>query len=262
MQPIVRSVGSEPIRFGLIVPSSNVTMERELPEMLRRREEIAPERFSFHASRVRMKNVTPADLAAMNLQATRAIGELSDASVDVVAYACLVAVMAEGPQAHLTTEAKLTALLETEGLSSPVVTSAGALVDTLRDIDAHKIAVIAPYMPALTAKVCDYISAEGVTIEEVRSLSVSDNGWVGRLDPQNLIRIAREMTRNVDAFVVSACVQMPSLEVIETIEREIGVPVVSAATATVFQSLRRLRLATTVPGAGHLLSGAFDLVHA
>ncbi len=38
---------SEPIRFGLIVPSSNVTMERELPTMFARREVAEPERIQL-----------------------------------------------------------------------------------------------------------------------------------------------------------------------------------------------------------------------
>ena len=35
-------------RVGLIVPSSNTTMETEIPEMLRRRSQIEPESFTFH----------------------------------------------------------------------------------------------------------------------------------------------------------------------------------------------------------------------
>lgn len=45
-------------RVGLIVPSSNTTMETEIPAMLRAREEIRPERFTFHSSRMRMQQVT------------------------------------------------------------------------------------------------------------------------------------------------------------------------------------------------------------
>lgn len=248
----------EPLRIGMIVPSSNVTMEREVPALLRARESVAPERFSFHASRVRMKSVTPEELAAMNAQAGRACGELADAKVDLVAYACLVAVMAEGRGAHCDAEARLGAALSAEGSSAPVVTSAGALVTTLRDIGASRIAVLAPYAPALTDKVCDYIGGEGIEVRDVRSLSVTDNTAVGRLDPKNLLPLAEALDRDVDAVVLSACVQMPSLASIEPAERALGRPVLSAATATVFQSLRRLGLRTIAPGGGHLLSGAFD----
>ena len=253
-----RPRGSDGIRFGLIVPSSNVTMERELPAMFARREAAEPERFSFHSSRVRMRNVTPAELAAMNAQATRATQELADASVDVLVYACLVALMAEGPGAHRQAEERLGAILAAEGHPAPVVSSAGALVDTLQLMEARKVAVVAPYLPALTQRVCDYIAAEGVVVEEARSLSVADNGAVGRLDPQDLLGIADELPRNVDVVVLSACVQMPSLAVIEAAEARLGLPVISSATATAFQSLRRLGLSTRIPGTGHLLSGAFD----
>ena len=120
------------IRVGMIVPSSNVTMERELPEMLRAREGVAPERFSLHASRVRMRSVTPAELAAMNEQAARAAVELGDAAPDAVVFACLVAVMAEGPGAHRRIERRLADAAAEEGRSAPVISSAGALVETLQ----------------------------------------------------------------------------------------------------------------------------------
>jgi maleate isomerase len=248
----------EPIRVGLIVPSSNVTMERELPAMLRNREVVEPERFSFHSSRMRMRSVTPAELATMNVQTTRAAEELADASVDVAVYACLVAVMADGPGAHRKAEANLSDVFTAAGCPVPVVTSAGALVDTLHELRAHRIAMVAPYLPALTQRVCDYIGAEGVSIQEARSLSVVDNSAVGRLDPENLLRVAAELPRDVDAVVLSACVQMPSLSVIEAAEERLEVPVLSAATATMFQVLRRLGLRRRVPGAGRLLSGRFD----
>ena len=253
-----RPRASEQIRFGLIVPSSNVTMERELPTMFARREVAEPERFSFHSSRVRMRSVTPQELRSMNAQATCAAQELADASVDVLVYACLVALMAEGPGAHHQAEERLGAILAAEGRPAPVVSSAGALVDTLHLMEARRVAVVAPYLPALTQRVCDYIAAEGVVVEEARSLSVADNGAVGRLDPQNLLRIAEELPRNVDVVVLSACVQMPSLEVIEEAEARLGLPVISSVTATAFQALHRLGLSTHIPGAGCLLSGAFD----
>ena len=49
-------------RIGQIVPSSNVTMETEIPAIFRSRETILPERFTFHSSRMRMKKVTKEEL--------------------------------------------------------------------------------------------------------------------------------------------------------------------------------------------------------
>ena len=57
-------------------------------------------RFTFHSARMRMTSVTPEALAAMNEHGERCAAELADADCDVLAYACLVAVMASGPGAH------------------------------------------------------------------------------------------------------------------------------------------------------------------
>ena len=83
-------------RIGQIVPSSNVTMETEIPAIFRMRESLFPERFTFHSSRMRMKKVTQDELAAMDADSDRCALELSDAAVDVMGYACLVAIMAMG----------------------------------------------------------------------------------------------------------------------------------------------------------------------
>ena len=83
-------------RIGLIVPSSNVTMETEIPALLRAREAILSDRFTFHASRMRMKNVSKEELERMDDDSLALCCELSDAAVEVQAYACLVAIMSRG----------------------------------------------------------------------------------------------------------------------------------------------------------------------
>jgi maleate isomerase len=84
------------LRIGQIVPSSNTTMETEIPAMLLARQSIRPERFTFHSSRMRMKKVVKEELAAMDAESDRCALELSDARVDVLGYACLVAIIAMG----------------------------------------------------------------------------------------------------------------------------------------------------------------------
>ena len=64
-------------------------------------------------------------------------------------------------------------------------------------------------------------------------------------------------TRGVDAVVLSACVQMPSLASIQPTQDRLGLPVVTAAAATVYRMLQELGLDTRVPDAGELLSGKY-----
>lgn len=99
-------------RIGLVVPSSNVTVETELPALLGRH---AAAGFSFHASRMRMKTVSAAELRAMNAQRERCILELGDAGVEAILYACLVALMAGGPGEHQRAESAIAAARDPAG---------------------------------------------------------------------------------------------------------------------------------------------------
>lgn len=245
-------------RIGQIVPSSNITMETEIPALFRARESVAPERFTFHSSRMRMQEVTKEQLEAMDADSTRCAAELSDARVDVLGYACLVAIMSMGRGYHCVSESKLEAVTADNGASTPVVTSAGALIAALNILGASKIALVAPYMLPLTKLVVDYIEHQGFEVGDYTALEIPNNLDVAAHDPRNLVGIAKRLDyQDADVVVLSACVQMPSLPSIEIVENELGKPVISAAVSTAHQLMRALDLPAIAPGGGTLLSGAY-----
>lgn len=238
-------------RIGLVVPSSNVTVEAEMPRLLARH---LSARFSFHSSRMRMHTVSPEQLRAMNAQRERCVLELGDAAPDAILYACLVALMVGGPGEHQRVEAAVTEQLSTGGASAAVVSSAGALVEALRELKARRIALVTPYLRPLAEQVVGYLEAEGFTVADWRALEVADNAEVGCIPGERVMAAARELDlTGVDALIISACVQMPSLDLVQSAEDEFGIPVLSAATAGAFTLLRRLRLPVDLPGAGRLL---------
>ncbi len=246
-------------RIGQIVPSSNTTMETEIPAMLMARQARYPnEQFTFHSSRMRMKKVVKEELAAMDAESDRCALELSDARVDVLGYACLVAIMAMGTGYHRQSEQRLTAHTQQNGANAPVLTSAGALVDALSIMKAKRIALVAPYMKPLTNLVVDYIASEGFDVIDHIALEIPDNLEVGRHDVNKLPDIVAGLNyQDADVIVLSACVQMPSLGAIAKVEALTGKPVVTAAVATTYAMLKALELEPVVPGAGALLSGAY-----
>jgi maleate isomerase len=238
-------------RVGLVVPSSNVTVETEMPRILSRAEDVE---FTFHSSRMRMHAVTPEQLKAMNAQRERCVLEIGDAGVDVVLYACLVAIMASGQGEHRNVELAVAEQLATGGSDTKVLSSAGALVRALKDLGVSRVGLVMPYMKPLAERVVDYIRAEGFDVVDWRALEVADNSDVGCIPGDRVMEAARSLDlAGTDAVVISACVQMPSLDLVQQAEDELGLPVLSAATAGAYSILRSLGLPVNIPGAGSLL---------
>ncbi len=245
-------------RIGQIVPSSNVTMETEIPAIFRARESILPERFTFHSSRMRMKKVTKEELEAMDAMSLKCALELSDAHVDVMGYACLVAIMSMGRGYHCVSEVNLHQETIKNEFPTPIVTSAGALINGLHTLGAKKVSIITPYMRPLTNMVVDYIEHQGFTVVDSIALEIPDNLEVAAQNPKNLLSIYKQLDlTGVDVLVASACVQMPSLEAIDQIEQEIGIPVTSAAVCTTYEMMKKIGIQAKSSIGGKLLSGEF-----
>ena len=238
-------------RVGLVVPSSNTTVETEMPAILGRH---ASAGFSFHASRMRMSTVSPEGLAAMNAQRERCIRELADARPDIILYACLVALMAAGHGEHQRVEGLVAEQLAASDSEALVRSSAGALVEGVRALGAARVALVTPYMRPLAERVVAYLEAEGLKVVDWRALEVEDNHEVGCIEGDRVLAAARSLDRSAaDALIISACVQMPSLGLVERAEQEFGIPVLSAATAGAYSILRATSQAVDIPGAGLLL---------
>jgi len=113
-------------------------------------------------------------------------------------------------------------------------------------------------MKPLTQKVIDYIEDQGVNVLDSISLEISDNLEVASQPPLNLVDIYKKLNlNNVDTLVLSACVQMPSLEAVQKVQDECGIPTITAAVSTAYKMMKYLDIEASAPGAGELLSGKY-----
>src|SRR3546814_20212306 len=111
-----------------------------------------------------------------------------------------------------------------------------------------------PYMKPLTRMVVDYIEQEGVAVADWLALEIPDNLEVAAQDPAHLLEHYKRLDlTGVDALVLTACVQMPSLPSVTITEDASGLPAVSAAICTAHQLLRLLSTPQAIPYAGTLL---------
>lgn len=242
-------------RLGLIVPSSNTTMETEIPELLGRHAHTSGQRFTTHSSRAVLHTVDPQSLHRMVGEGDRCATELADAHVEAIGYACLIALMAEGARAHERIEPHLAEIAARENTPTPVVSSAGALVRTILELGLSRVAIVTPYLPELTEMVIRYLNAYDVEVVDSVSLGVPDNIEVGNLDPARLPEHVEQLDlTRAEGLVLSACVQMPSLPAVDTVERKVGLPVLTAATSTTRELLRTIGVEPVVAEAGAALA--------
>ncbi|WP_343061719.1 maleate cis-trans isomerase [Mycobacterium vicinigordonae] len=234
-----------------MLPSSNVTIEAELATLLARQPDAT---FSFHSSRMRMPRVSAAGLIAMSAQRDRCIIEIADAHPDVVLYANVAALTSAGPAEHRRVESLIAEQLSLGGSQAKVRTSVGALVEALNALNARRIALVLPYTGSLAATVIECLQSEWFEVVDWAALGVEDYGAIAEIRQDQIIDAARSLNlSDVDALVISVSSQMPSLTLVQRLETECGIAVVSAATAASYAILKACNLPVNIGGAGSLL---------
>lgn len=229
-------------RIGVIVPSSNTTMERELWEML-------PSGYSLHAARMRMQRVTPEELVRMDADSVRAAEELADARVAAIAYGCTIAIMCREPGYEREAQERLE-----RAAGVPVILSATAVLEAMRALGLRRVAVATPYLDAVAALEIAFLKQYGVDVVDNKNLNIADNVAVGEQPEEVTYELVRRLDLARADGVLISCAQLPSAGVIERLERELDRPVLSTNTATLWALFRRLQRPTRIPGYGRLLA--------
>lgn len=226
-------------RLGVIVPSSNTTVE---PEFVAH----APSGVSVHAARMPLEDVTVDGLDAMADRAVECAELLGHAAVDVVAYACTTGSLLHGHgfDAELESEIEATA-------GCPAVATALSVERALATFESERTALATPYLDDLTGREVEYLEESGFRVVGVDNRAIERNTDIGALTPEEAYRQARvvvERAENPDAVFVS-CTNYPSLRVVDRLERDLGLPVVTSNGATLWDALRAVGVTTTgIPG--------------
>ncbi|SIR85229.1 maleate isomerase [Haladaptatus litoreus] len=245
-------------RLGVIVPSSNTTVEGEFRRAL-------PDGVSLHAARMPLESVTVEELDSMADDAVSCAERLAHANVDVVAYACTTGSLLHGKGFDSDLERSLS---ETAG--TPAVATALSVKRALRALDAKRIAVVTPYTDELNDREESYLTDAGFDVVELDGRGIEANTGIGSLRPEDAYRQVREVVGELDADSASSspsrsandfesladavdavfvsCTNYRTLPAIEPLESDLGIPVVTSNQATLWDALRRPGVAGDTPG--------------
>lgn len=228
-------------RIGLIIPSSNTTMEPEFWRM-------APEGVSIHAARMRLSTVTVDELVEMEEDAVRAAQLLATAHVDILVYGCTTGSLVKGPGHDRKIAEKLA-----RATGVKAITTATAVLEALEELGARRIALATPYIEEINRKEVEFLESQGYKVVDLKYLGIRENTEIGKQTPRTAYRLARSLDTGRADVVFISCTNFRSIEVVGLLEKDLGLPVFSSNTATMWLTLREMGLREPLRGYGKLL---------
>ncbi len=227
------------VRFGIVLPAGNTTVETEFPSALQACATAHFQRFTRLAS-------TPEQVRPSADAALEAARVLRPARLSALAIAYTTGSYF-GP--HDYDDALPRQISEECGI---LTTTAGlAIVDALRAIQAKRVAVVSPYSSLVNDYCRAYLIGHG--FEPVAVAGSVPLGPAGEVPINDIRQMVHEVPKvGADAVLIS-CTGLRTLSLIAALESEIGMPVVSSNQAMLWRLLSLAGLAPTLPELGGLL---------
>ena len=230
-------------RIGIIVPPSNTVNEAEFHRH-------APDGVSFHFTRSPLHtNPASDDFVEMLTDVAHAMADLSACRVDFATYACTAGSMACPAD-------RLLGTMSAAG-KTPANSTAQAIVAALQTLGARKISMASPYTDETNAHEAHYLEDHGIEVLAMAGLglntSLENIQKISRVPPSEVFALAKSVDRPEAQAILICCTDFNTFASIEPLEDELGKPVISSNSATLWHTLRSAGIGDPLPGLGTLL---------
>lgn len=231
---------SQPVRVGLLVPSSNTVMEVDFYRRL-------PVDATLHTGRMHLDSATPEDESLMLDKYTLPTArDLATARPAVVVFGCTSAGALRGSDYDRELCRRIA-----EATRAEVVSVIASVRRAIGMRDAAEIGVVTPYVDALNEKIRASLEEDGVHVAAIDGLGITENFRIAQVAPEEIAGFALERLRDVQVdLVFVSCTNFRAMEAIPLIEQRLGTPVVTsnqAALEATLATIDGLRGAGTAP---------------
>tara|TARA_B100000686_G_scaffold341314_1_gene418528 strand:+ start:385 stop:1140 length:756 start_codon:yes stop_codon:yes gene_type:complete len=230
-------------KFGVIIPPSNTVNEAEFNG-------VAPEGISFHFTRAPLHSNPAADgFKEMLDDVGKAMNDLVACNVDFATYACTAGSMS------CPSELLLNALSNNNQIRSN--TTAQAIVAAIQQLGAKKITLASPYTQQTNAHEVSYLESYGIDVLAAAGLdlntSLKNIQKISRVAPMEVFNHVKKVDQTDAQLILICCTDFNTFDVIDLLELELGKPVISSNSATLWHTLRNFGLNDKLPSLGTLL---------
>ena len=233
-------------RIGFLVPPGNPTMEPEMAQM-------AVRGVSLHYTRM-VAHGTTGSLDGQDDRNRTQIAHLEE-NCELLSHV-RPGVMVLGHTATSYTlgrsgEDELVARMEAR-FKTRFITAFGSVVQALQHLGVQRVAYATPYNAATTAQGKAHLESYGFEVVAHGNLPGVTN--IYDESPERAYQLGRMVdVPEAQALFISG-VGMPTLDTLDVLERDLGKPVLSSASAMMWHALRCIGVRDGVAGAGSLLA--------
>ena len=232
---------------------AEVGMLAPLPGMYREWEVVAPEGVKFSEAALGLVQCTAEDLMKMNEGIAVEAKKLTlTRRPDLICLGCTSGSFVGGPNYDKEIVEKIEKVAET-----PALTTTTCVLEVFKDMGIKKMALVGPYVKDVFDIEVEFFKKHGVESLYVKGLDclTMPQMWAYYTDPYvcyHLVKDAAKAAPTADCVFVT-CMMTWILAVVDTLEEEIGMPVISSPSATLCGILKKLEIPDPVDHYGEAL---------
>ena len=230
-------------RLGLIALATDFMIEKDFIEIIKDKE------IDFFVNRIECFNpLTKENLIKMSDKVTEVTYNiLPDENIDCIVYGCTSGTIAAG---YNSIEKKVKAAKPKAKLTTPST----AAIKAFKKFGVKKLSIFTPYSKVLNDEVVSYFSKEGFEITSNSYLDIVSDYDIGKVEQEFLYETLSKIDLNdADALFIS-CTALPTLNIIEKLEKKLSKPVLSSNQTLIWDSLQTIGKNNNVMGFGKLFN--------
>ncbi len=205
-------------RVGLLIPSSNTVMERDLRSSL-------ADVVDLYSARMHLVETNKdAEAAMLDTHLPQAIEDIASLRPAVTVFGCTSAGALRGPDYDRDLCARIADRTQSRAVST-IASASAAISETGR----NRVAVLTPYVDELNVKIQSSLSSGGLEILDIEGFGIDECFRLAEPTPREIAdRALKLIERARPEVLFISCTNFRALEAVDEIESAAGIPVVTS----------------------------------